>query len=563
MKISELISQEISSYSSSFTIKGGKQFNHHETVNRVDSYMNDQYVDSVEDDDRIFWNLSNHRIIHFAKNIDLDTKNFVPTAEGETNFFQAWIARIKLLKWMAETLFAVLLNDLAESTAAYGSTLWKEVETDEGVKLQECELKNLFFDPLCKIIQDVPVVEVHYLTELQIRGKSWNNIEQILENAEKDETDDGLTQYIINERWGEFQKEGEDKPKYMHYIVAGAGNKETIAVEDEEKKENMPYRDFHIGRWKGRWLRIGIVERLFNLQVRINTLVNQNAKTTEIASLLLLKTSTAETNGNVLTDLISGDIINDSDLQQIGIDNRALAGFLREMELIEMQADKICMTPEVVQGETMPSSTTFRGMAILSNAAKSTFRFVKESIAEKVSEVLLKKILPKVVVDWNKECLVEIMDNDMDIQLYDEAIITSVKKEFLATKVAKGVYVTEQELQQLEDRVRREIETKGRKIKLGKNFFNFKFGLKFNPTGESTDKSQQNDAYFNAITLVLKNPAITNIPLFKQYLENNGISYWRLNQAQVKEIQAANMGMPAGMAPDKMKQLLSQVNSAA
>jgi hypothetical protein len=114
------------------------------------------------------------------------------------------------------------------------------------------------------------------------------------------------------------------------------------------------------------------------------------------------------------------------------------------------------------------------------------------------------------------------------------------------------------------DQIGIEVDTQlpkiGRKIEIPKGFFNFKYGIRFNITGESFDKQQQNDAYFNALQMVQGNPAITNIPLFKQYCENNGISWWKLTPKQQAELV---QGQQAGQMPRQPRQdaLMSQVNS--
>ena len=64
---------------------------------------------------------------------------------------------------------------------------------------------------------------------------------------------------------------------------------------------------------------------------------------------------------------------------------------------------------------------------------------------------------------------------------------------------------------------------------------------------------------FNALTMTSQNPALTNIPLFRQYCENNGISWWRLSpKEQAQIMQQAQGQMPQ---PPKQDNLMAQVNS--
>ena len=63
---------------------------------------------------------------------------------------------------------------------------------------------------------------------------------------------------------------------------------------------------------------------------------------------------------------------------------------------------------------------------------------------------------------------------------------------------------------------------------------------------------------FNALQMIQYNPAINNIPLFKQYCENNGISWWKLTAEEV-----AQVAQQAGAVPQQPKEdkLMSMVDT--
>ena len=122
-------------------------------------------------DDAIFWNISTPRIPHFAKNIDLDTKDLMPYGEGDVSIFAAWCLRLKLKRWLDENHFAITLNDLSEGIATYGSTVWKKFKEEGETKLEEVDLRNLYFDPRVKYIKFADVVELHYLSDTEIKER--------------------------------------------------------------------------------------------------------------------------------------------------------------------------------------------------------------------------------------------------------------------------------------------------------------------------------------------------------------------------------------------------------
>lgn len=547
MKISEIISKEIKMFSSSVEIIDGHSLNWRDTVKRIILYQNDEYVDS-RDDGAVFWNISSKQSPHFCKNLELDTKDFRPQGKGETSIYQAWVLKVKFEKWAREARLSKDINSVLKNITDFGFGVWKRVPIDKGETIDKCDLRNIYFDVTDKKFRTV--IEKHELTEMQVREKeeAWENVEQALEKAEKSSDEkfkgvDTVEKYKFYERVGEY-KDGKDY-KYMHHIVCGEGNNEVIVFE-EELEENI-YHCFSLDNAEGRLPGIGVYERLFKLQERANTLVNENAQTTAIASLLLLRSSDSDLNSNVLTDVMSGQIITSDDLQQIGIDNRFLNGFITELDKIENQASELCMTPEVVTGEKLPSGTPFRSMASLTVAAKSAFEMIREDIGTKIADILIDYILPSLVKDWNREELLEITDNDQDIRMYDDLIVKMVQSETLRRN--KGD-TTEEDLMEIDKRVRRDIETIGRKLKIEKGFFNFEYGIIINPVGENYDKSQQNEVYINFVMpLMQTNPAALNTPYTKQMLENNGVSWWKLKPEQIEELKQGIQQQPEANQP--------------
>lgn len=560
MKISEVVYAEVKfAKERTLQLADGYNFNHLETIRRINLYINDKFLD-CPDQDAIFWNLSTPRIPLYAKNIDMDSKDFIPAGVGTHNFYQAWILKVKFYQWARDNNFDITLNDLSEGIATYGSTVWKKTKKDGKWTIKEDDLRNLFFDYSVEYIKDSPVVQLHYMTEGEImKMEGWDNKEKAIEKAEvkKDSTNNPKVQSKQNqkkevwERWGDYKENDDDKPKYMHYIGVGQGDMEVILFEEEAKEKDFPYYDFHNGKYRGRWMRTGVVESLFKLQERVNTLVNQNAQTTEISSLLLMRSTDTDTNANVLTQAQNGQIIDSADLQQIGIDNRGLGAFLNEMALIEAHADKLAYTPGVVAGETPPSGTPFRAVAVATNQAKSTFRYIRERIGDKIADILLKEIMPQEVAGWNKGDTIEIAEDENDIILYDEARVRIELFNWLKAKP----YASLEEIAQKEIDLKEQIASSTRQVEIPKNFFNFKYGFKYNPVGTKTDKAQQNEAMINALNMVLANPAIQESPLFKQLLENNNITPYKVTPNLMQQQQP--QGKPAVIKPeDKLSSMV-------
>jgi len=556
MKIGQQVKNVIEKSNKPFEIIKGLSFDYRKTINRIYFYKNDKFVDCT-DDTAVFWNVVKPYIMHYSKNIDLDTKDFNAIGRGDTNYYQSWVLKIRFNKWSDENNLSIKIDDLTQLVSEFGSFVWKLVKNEDGLNdIEPCDLRNIYFDPSVKSIRDTDIVELHYLTDKEIRNKSdvWDNTEELIEKASENK-DDVVNEFERKEIWeftGYIDNDG--KNKYMRIIGSGYGDELVIAYKEEIKKEDCRYFDFHLDKFSGRWLRIGAYESNFILQERANTLVNENAAASAIASLLLLRSQDPNTKGNVLRGAISGQIITSTDLQQIGIDNRAAGALLNELDRIETQVRKNLMLPDVATGDQLPSGTTFRGQAIMSNAYKSAFKQMRNRIAEPLKDIIQKYILPELVKEWNKEEMLELVGNEDDIEMYDEAVKTARKIELVKAKNEAGVQLEEGELERLDSDTDQKINRAGRSVKMGKKFFNFEYGFTIDPVGETFDKSQQNDAIVQAITLTASNPAIADIPAFDQLLENNGIKSFRLKPEQKEEINMMNQGRPLPKIP---KQSLS------
>jgi len=222
------------------------------------------------------------------------------------------------------------------------------------------------------------------------------------------------------------------------------------------------------------------------------------------------------------------------------------------MNMINQQADKLCLTPEIVQGEASPINTTFRGIAVVNAGAVTAFKNFRQDFFEKVADFLLKDIFPPLMKKWSRELMIEMAEDAEDVEAYDKAVLEWLKKE----SMLNGELVTPELEQELLKKVQDGISSIGRRVEQADDFFNFKWGFKMMATDESVDKSAQNDAYFNALQMIGANPTLSEIPLFKQYLENNGISPHKITPVQKQELQqvAQNGGgsMPEPKQPDQL-----------
>ncbi len=582
-RVSELTEKEIQTYKRVINISDTQTFDHYDTINRINNYKNDKFHKNTEAD-TIFWNLAKPRVPHFVKKINLKPRNFRMYAKGNLHSMSSWIINQRFQKWGKDSHFTLDLEDLKHNVAEYGEAVMKlvdqgSVETLEGenidkYNLKRCHFTSIYYDTTVEdIIESQSIIEKHELSEAQIRKKmkAWGLEEEDIDHIKKHadtvkgtEGAVGIKKYILYERHGWFN-EGENemydsrkKPEYTRHVFIGKGDNELILYKEKMDVEDCPYLDFHGGNYDGRHLRVGVYERLFQIQKRANQLVNENKQASTIASLLLFKSMEDDLTGvNLIAKAQSGQIIKTADLQQIGIDNRFLQNFLNELLMIEKQADQLCMTPDVASTKD-PENSPVRSRILSINEISSAFETLRTRIAFKLSEVLIKRILPSLVAEWNKEDMFEISTNVEDVRIYDFYFIQNQLTAFIKEEFKKGRNPSPEEQQAFLASQTERLNIEGRRIKNLKGYFNFDYGLYMNPDDSDMDRGQMNEIIFNALSMFQANPAITSIPLFRQYLEMNNIPSFRLSVGEMQQFGQTQSQKPE-TAPKRDK-LLSEVN---
>lgn len=592
MRISIQTQNEVDVYEQEVTLPSGITFNHRETLKMINAHKRGKYYNNTDDD--IFWSLGIPRALDFSAKLDLDTRHFKVEGYGDFNSYQAWACNMRLQNWFKDTGFANDLDDIGDSCTDFGSAVVKLTETKGGrYDVNECDLLKLWFDPTIKEFYGETKIELHEMEEHEVmskkgwahKDKAWEKaiVVDYIETEKSDmanqvsekrkfwervgyydvsfyENDDPVNgKYLMEkaiqkvdgkdvETWVDLRDKREGRWKFMHTIHAGEGDGEVVVFSEEIKPEDDLYIDFHISKYEDRWLRIGVYERLFGIQKLANEVVNYDKDNQRIASLLLLRTKNKRLVGsNILQEAKSG-LITDADLEQIGLNNTFVNEFVTKLSTYEQKADSLCKTPDL---KDFGDQRTFRGLAAMVNRANSAFKKSRDRISEKVAEMLVDRILPIEVKDWNKEKSLEIAGFEIDIRMYDALAHLTKMNEWLKGEFKKGRNPNMEEKKAFAEKLQATIDREGRKLKLPENYYDFDFGLGMNPTGESENKEQKNDAYFNVISWVLSNPAVTTIPGFRDYCEINGITPFHLSAEQTQQVMAGQGGKspePVGQA---------------
>lgn len=616
----------------------GLQFNQYDLFRRVNLYINSVFETGNLDErgnDRYFHNLINHRCAHATKNIDLDTKDIYVTAEDERGYAASFIMRAKLRCWMRDTNFADSLNRLGEKLPKYGAVIWKRVKRSEfekkypgGVVVEDVDLLDVIFDPTVKRIKDSPLFAHRYLMKpQQVRDKiddGWDAdvVEDILRAQkgslkksqfmrDKGLTDAGafsLTDTIptiemyelygwvpetsIPEDWRKEAGVGSnpDSNKYV-YIMAvldaptgsGGGN---VAYLKAIEPDDFPYKDCLLpARASKRWLPFSIPELLLDLQVRANELINRFFRALRSGSLHLFQTRNQLAHANLFDDAEDGDIIvSKGEITPIALELRAFQQYQVELQNIEAQADKIANTFEIITGENMPTNTPFRLAAQLGANANKIYEQIREECGIFLSEVFNDWIMPDIIESLDAEEILDVFGSTDELKFFDESIrrakmLESVKSYILKT----GHLPTVTEFATVEKTLAEEQQRSDRKLKMDKEFLEeaFEYSVRFDVTGETTNKKVDDETLGNLFQIFASNPMVAQDPnarmIMARIMEASGLSplkFAAFNSQPAAPAPALDAASPAqkkfggdqtttGLSPEKAAQQAESVGANA
>ena len=221
----------------------------------------------------------------------------------------------------------------------------------------------------------------------------------------------------------------------------------------------------------------------------------------------------------------------------------------------EKKADEIWLTPDALTGQTTDIKT-FRGLAALNRFANSAFKKKRSRIGITMANTLVETILPALQKKWKKaEDFIKISGFEVDIQMFETTIIRDAMTKFILEYWKKNKKnPTEAEKQAFNENLITTWQKEGIKLP-AKPIFDIKWGMRADPVNEYEDKEEKNLIYSNIFDRIGQNPAYINIPAFRQWCQNNGVSPIHFTTEQAERFMISQQSAPA--APDKPDKLMS------
>lgn len=519
----------------------GLTFQHYDTLKSIYFFYNSKFSTGEVDDEgdkKYFLNIVKNPCKVFTKAIDFDTKNIRLLTAGGGDPIKTWFMERDLKYWMRSQQFGKVLNRIFQELPIYGSVVLKVIDG----KPHFVDLRNFIIEPGAESIKDANyVIEKHNLTVGQFRrvakSMKWDEskVQEVIDEFYQMKDTSHIRLY---ERYGDLKQE-DGSWKYQRIFLADVGvdeldNYGRVTVShtgvlldakdwDEEKLDKL-YWEFHAEKMSGRWLGLGVVESLFEPQIRQNELANLQAKTTYWSALRVFQTRDGNINRNMLTDVSNGEIINvDSEIMQVDMSDRNLAFFNTEENKWLRNRDELTFSYDVVQGERLPAGTPLGSAQLAVSQTLSYFEGIQENVAMDVKEMLFKVVIPQFQEDNTVEHTLRIVGQDLD--QYSEMVKNEfVFKESIRLAIKTGQLLSEQEAKAIGMGVEAAIKQKKEVLlPIPTNFYkDIKYDVDIDITGESIDTRVRSATLFALLQAITSDPSMLQDPVKRKFLYQMG-----------------------------------------
>ncbi len=575
MRLFKIIDREIKDFTdNTVEIFDGYMFSQYKLVKRIVYYQNQVYPKGKLDSHgnyKYWFDVISPRIDTEVKNIDFDTKDISIYSVGEKDSNRVLIANGFLKQWLKETGQAEKINEAVEQGSAWGNVVWKKTKGD----YELVDLKHFFVvNQVAKSLNETAVIERHIMTQSDLREKEgiWDNIDAVIKSCGNREFSSDVNKgnpsetenyyYEVFERNGEiserdlFEAQGktggnEDKYVLAKVIVCGLGggsnkDKDPKYVLYADKISKMPYKEYHRGRYQGRWFRVGLYEILMDIQTRSNEIGNQIAKGLGWASTTLFRSKDKVIAQNVLDDLSNGDIVRSEDLQQVNVRMEGLDQLIADWNRLMEMADRLANSYEVVTGEALPAGTPFRLGSMLNQNANKLFDFIREKLTVVFEGLIGDWILPEYMKDLKLKDILRITGDEEWLKRYNEVLVNSW---YIRNMLAIGPHSSEEAAGLKEFKTKEISKNKEAVVKTAKDFWaEFEPRVRVVITGENVALMAELETFANFINL--ETDPVRRTALIEMAMKKKGIDVESLpkTSAEQQAMIAGRNGMPQGQS---------------
>ena len=455
-----LVRENIDNYISGNT-KTGKyvDFNLYETIETIDAYKNSKHISGSTDHlgrEKPFFNIVNAASNIWYRATDIDRKDIRIKAKKIKQTLMAFIANLHLQDFMTKSNFGSFLNKWGKTLADYGSAVVKFVEKDGQLNASVVAWNRIICDSV-DFYSDL-VIEKLYYTPAQLRqNKSYDQdiVESLIKaqgereqiSGEKiDSKSNFIEVYEVHGLMPNYFLTDDEKDEeniiysqQMH-VISFVEKKESKKGDEYEnftlikgREAKSPYMITHLIEEDGQVLGKGAIQHLFDAQWMVNHSQKLIKDQLDLASKLIFQTSDPSFVGqNALVAIENGDILThtpNSPLTQIANNSHDITSLQNFGTIWQQQAKEITSTPDALSGNTMPSGTAYRQVAVLNQEAHSLFEMMVENKGLYLEEMIREFVIPYIKKKMDTKDEISATLSAHDIQKIDPLFIdnTAIK----------------------------------------------------------------------------------------------------------------------------------------
>lgn len=531
-------------------------FNQKETIRKILLYYNSRFETGDKDSEgfkKHFYNVVEAPCHIASKAIDLDTKDIIVTASEPQWYYHAWLFAKDLRNWLKEKEFGKLLNDIVRFLPIFGSVVVKIVRGNPYL----VDLRHFIVEQDAESLDKANyIIEKHYWTLPEFLNMEWDDeIKAKVFNEFKKQNKKFITVY---ERYGWVPAEWVNESGSFvraKFIVADLGDGIVLS---SEKIDSLPYKECHWEKIPGRWLGMGQVEKLFEIQVRINELVNLKAKGLYWSSLHIYQTRDQAISRNSLLDAKNGDILYvESEITPIVNEERNLVAFSQEEARWDRLRDERTFSYDVIRGERLPAGTPLGAAQLAAYMTGSYFDQKRENIGLFLKSLLYDVLIPQMMEEASEsDRIIRFAADDEDIEKLDALIANQLLHEKIMSFIRQNGYLPSVQEVDFFKRVisQRLKERKEKYVRIPKGFYkDLKYKIDIVITGEQIDLQSKRVTLQTALNILASNPTILENPqtkkIFMELLNLSGISPISFVEEETPTIENAPLPERGGSLP--------------
>lgn len=522
--------------------------------------------------DKIFVPLTEWTCETVIKNCDLDTKDINIRAKNPSKKGYAVLARYLLRNFMEKVHFGQLLDDMIRRMVIDGTVVVKVIEDKANKKINTyiVDLLNFFIDPTAESIEKATVLERSVMTLDEIESyEYWENTDDLkgskslssIDNGQKEKRGE-VPMRDVWERWGKMPKyfltgNEEDKDIWVDgvIIVSGleAGDPRIHYIEETDGKK--PYEECWLTRVPNRWFGRGVAEKLFNLQVYVNHVVNlrRNLGLITQNGTFVIRQGCGIRQQDLSKLAQGGALVVQNpatDIVQLPFRNFAYNESIADENNIYRLAEKVTGAGELAQGQPLPASTSATAAMIQNVNSKSTFQLIQEGLGMFLERLFVNHYLPMVLSQIDEGDIVSLVDSPRIFDEIDNRLIEYYTKEKIKDFfIMNQQFPTPQQISSLKSELKEKLRANGQErfIKMTEKLTPEDLGVEVYVTNEKFDKAT---LLQNLQTLLVNLSRIsTNIDtdlVLYEILDVLGMDYVRYAKKEEPAIvpQLAPLAMP-------------------